>query len=80
MIGVSLDNYGGVIEYLLGIKDDEVYVGMEAPKGDGWVQDNDVLDTWFSSALMAIFSTLGWPDNTDLLKRYYPNNVLSYWL
>ena len=56
-------------------KDDEVYVGMEEPKGDGWVQDNDVLDTWFSSALWP-FSTLGWPDNTDLLKRYYPNNVL----
>ncbi len=56
-------------------KGDEVYVGMEAPKGDGWVQDNDVLDTWFSSALWP-FSTLGWPDNTDMLKRYYPNNVL----
>ena len=56
-------------------KGDEVYVGMEEPKGDGWVQDNDVLDTWFSSALWP-FSTLGWPDNTDLLKRYYPNNVL----
>lgn len=56
-------------------KGDEVYVGMEAPKGDGWVQDKDVLDTWFSSALWP-FSTLGWPDNTDLLKRYYPNNVL----
>lgn len=56
-------------------KGDEVYVGMEEPQGDGWVQDNDVLDTWFSSALWP-FSTLGWPDNTDLLKRYYPNNVL----
>ena len=56
-------------------KGDEVYVGMDAPKGDGWVQDNDVLDTWFSSALWP-FSTLGWPDDTDMLKRYYPNNVL----
>ena len=56
-------------------KGDEVYVGMEAPKEDGWVQDNDVLDTWFSSALWP-FSTLGWPDDTDMLKRYYPNNVL----
>ena len=56
-------------------KDDEVYVGMEAPSGEGWVQDNDVLDTWFSSALWP-FSTLGWPEDTDLLKRYYPNNVL----
>ena len=56
-------------------KGDEVYVGMEAPLGDGWVQDEDVLDTWFSSALWP-FSTLGWPEETDLFKRYYPNNVL----
>ena len=57
-------------------KGDEIYVGMEAPKGDGWEQDPDVLDTWFSSALWP-FATLGWPDNTDLLKRYYPNSVLA---
>ena len=56
-------------------KDDEVYVGEEAPKGEGWKQDEDVLDTWFSSALWP-FATLGWPENTDMLKRYYPNNVL----
>ena len=56
-------------------KGDEVYVGVEAPKGDGWVQDSDVLDTWFSSALWP-FSTLGWPEDTELLRRYYPNNVL----
>ena len=56
-------------------KGDEVYVGMEAPTEDGWIQDTDVLDTWFSSALWP-FSTLGWPEETDLLKRYYPNNVL----
>ena len=56
-------------------KDDEVYVGMEAPVGEGWVQDEDVLDTWFSSALWP-FSTLGWPENTDDLQRYYPNNCL----
>lgn len=56
-------------------KGDEVYVGLEAPTGDGWVQDNDVLDTWFSSALWP-FATLGWPDETDDYKRYYPNNVL----
>ena len=54
---------------------EEVYVGVEAPEGEGWVQDPDVLDTWFSSALWP-FSTLGWPEKTDLLKRYYPNNVL----
>lgn len=56
-------------------KNDEIYVGYEAPKEEGWVQDNDVLDTWFSSALWP-FSTLGWPENAELLNRYYPNNVL----
>ncbi len=54
---------------------DEVYVGKEKPEGEGWVQDEDVLDTWFSSALWP-FSTLGWPHDTDDLKRYYPNDVL----
>ena len=54
---------------------DEVYVGMEAPKEDGWQQDSDVLDTWFSSALWP-FSTLGWPDKTEDFERYYPNNCL----
>ena len=56
-------------------KGEEIYVGYEAPKEDGWVQDEDVLDTWFSSALWP-FSTMGWPEETDLFKRYYPNNVL----
>jgi len=45
-------------------------------KNKNLVQDEDVLDTWFSSALWP-FSTLGWPDQTDLLKAYYPTNVLS---
>ena len=54
---------------------DEVYVGINAPEGEGWVQDEDVLDTWFSSALWP-FSTLGWPEETVDFKRYYPNNVL----
>ncbi len=56
-------------------KGDEVYVGEVAPVGDGWVQDNDVLDTWFSSALWP-FSTLGWPEETEDFKKFYPNNVL----
>lgn len=56
-------------------KDDEIYVGMEAPKGEGWRQDDDVLDTWFSSALWP-FSTLGWPNDTEDMRRYYPNDVL----
>ena len=55
-------------------KNDEVKVQVECP-GDDWVQDEDVLDTWFSSALWP-FSTLGWPENTDLFKRYYPTSVL----
>ncbi len=55
-------------------KDGEVLVQVESP-GDGWVQDEDVLDTWFSSALWP-FSTLGWPENTKLLERYYPTNTL----
>ncbi|MBQ6840686.1 MAG: valine--tRNA ligase [Bacilli bacterium] len=54
---------------------EEVYVGVDAPEGEGWVQDTDVLDTWFSSALWP-FSTLGWPDKTEDLERYFPNNVL----
>ena len=56
-------------------KGDEIYVGENAPTGDGWVQDPDVLDTWFSSALWP-FSTLGWPNKTDDLDRYFPNDVL----
>ena len=56
-------------------KGEEVYVGMTAPEGEGWVQDNDVLDTWFSSALWP-FSTLGWPDKTEDMERYFPNDCL----
>ena len=57
-------------------KDEEVYVGLTAPDGDGWKQDEDVLDTWFSSALWP-FSTMGWPNCDDpLYKRYFPTNVL----
>ena len=56
-------------------KGDEVYVGIEAPKGEGWIQDKDVLDTWFSSALWP-FSTLGWPNETSDYNKYYPNDVL----
>ena len=54
----------------------EIYVGMEDPKDiEQWVQDEDVLDTWFSSALWP-FSTLGWPNETDDLNRYFPNDLL----
>lgn len=56
------------------------YDGEEVPEEvrknpESWVQDGDVLDTWFSSALWP-FSTLGWPEKTDLLKKFYPNSTL----
>ena len=55
---------------------DEVYVGINPPENiDEYVQDEDVLDTWFSSALWP-FSTLGWPNDNEDLKRYYPTSVL----
>lgn len=54
----------------------EIYVGMEDPKDtENWTQDEDVLDTWFSSALWP-FSTLGWPETIEDLKRYFPNDCL----
>ena len=54
----------------------EIYVGMEPPSDiENYNQDEDVLDTWFSSALWP-FSTLGWPEETADFKRYYPNDVL----
>ena len=54
----------------------EIYVGEEAPEGDGWKQDEDVLDTWFSSALWP-FSTMGWPDvDSEDFKRYFPTSTL----
>ncbi len=54
---------------------EEVAVG-EAPEGDGWVQDEDTLDTWFSSGLWT-FSTLGWPEETSDLARFHPTDVLE---
>lgn len=58
-------------------KTGEIYVGHEAPEDiENWKQDEDVLDTWFSSALWP-FSTMGWPDlEVEDFKRYYPTNVL----
>lgn len=55
----------------------EMYVGMEAPENsEEWVQDPDVLDTWFSSALWP-FSTMGWPDeNSADYQRYFPTSTL----
>ncbi len=57
-------------------KNGEIYVGKEAPQGDGWTPEYDVLDTWFSSGLWP-FSTLGWPENTPDLQRYYPTTIME---
>ncbi|MGB0121662.1 MAG: valine--tRNA ligase, partial [Solirubrobacterales bacterium] len=55
---------------------DEVYSGEEAPEGDGWIQEEDVLDTWFSSAIWP-FATLGWPEETAELEAFYPTDFLT---
>lgn len=57
-------------------KDGEIYAGLEAPAGDGWTQESDTLDTWFSSGLWT-FSTLGWPEETKDLLEYHPTNLLE---
>ncbi|MGB8816283.1 MAG: valine--tRNA ligase [Minisyncoccia bacterium] len=57
-------------------KDAEIYSDIEAPKEDGWIQDEDTLDTWFSSALWT-FSTLGWPEKTKDLELYHPTDMLE---
>ena len=64
------------------IEDQEIYVGTEPPKGGDWVQDEDSLDTWFSSGMWT-FSTLGWPDNfkdgkkINDLAKFHPTQVLE---
>jgi valyl-tRNA synthetase len=54
---------------------DETVVSLTRPEGEGWTQDEDVLDTWFSSWLWP-FATLGWPESTPDLARYYPNSLM----
>ena len=56
-------------------KGEEIVVGVE-PKEAGWTQDEDTLDTWFSSGLWT-FSTLGWPEDTSDLKTFHPTNLLE---
>ncbi|USN53456.1 MAG: valine--tRNA ligase [Candidatus Nomurabacteria bacterium] len=54
----------------------EIHVGEKAPKGKEWQQSSDTLDTWFSSGLWT-FSTLGWPKQTEDLKRFHPTSVME---
>ena len=56
-------------------REDEIYCGEKPPNGDGWKQDEDVLDTWFSSWIWP-FATIGWPDETNDLKQFYPTQIL----
>lgn len=57
---------------------EEIYCDIEAPQGSDWKQDEDTLDTWFSSGLWT-FSTLGWPDEKEFAKMrmYHPTSVLE---
>ncbi|MEK7471605.1 MAG: valine--tRNA ligase, partial [Patescibacteria group bacterium] len=57
-------------------KEKEIYCGIEAPNEEGWIQDEDTLDTWFSSGLWT-FSTLGWPEKTKDLETYHPTTILE---
>lgn len=57
-------------------KGEQIYVGVTAPTDNGWEQDSDTLDTWFSSGLWT-FSTLGWPNKTEDLLKFHPTNVLE---
>ncbi len=54
---------------------EEMVVSADRPAGEGWTQDEDVLDTWFSSWLWP-FATLGWPEKTPDLARFYPNTLM----
>ncbi|HUU17581.1 MAG TPA: valine--tRNA ligase [Sedimentisphaerales bacterium] len=70
---VTMDSDEGALTYIcVGPENENIEKQLEA---DGWTQDEDVLDTWFSSALWP-FSTMGWPDDTPELKTFYPGNVL----
>jgi valyl-tRNA synthetase len=57
-------------------RNDEIFCDIEPPQGEGWIQDPDTLDTWFSSGMWT-FSTLGWPEQTKDLEVYHPTSVLE---
>ncbi|MEZ2188529.1 valine--tRNA ligase [Corynebacterium sp. CCM 9204] len=67
--------WGHRIPIWYGPDGDVVCVGPDETAPEGYIQDPDVLDTWFSSALWP-FSTMGWPDATPELKKFYPTSVL----
>ncbi|CAB4901253.1 unannotated protein [freshwater metagenome] len=67
--------WGHRIPVFYGPNDEVVVCGPDEKPPAGYTQDPDVLDTWFSSALWP-FSTLGWPDESDDLKKFYPTSVL----
>lgn len=57
-------------------RDREIYCNVTPPTGEGWAQDPDTLDTWFSSGLWT-FSTLGWPEKTQDLETYHPTTFIE---
>ncbi len=57
-------------------KNNEIYTGVNEPEEEGWIQDEDTLDTWFSSGLWT-FSTLGWPENTIDFQTFHPTTMLE---
>jgi len=67
--------WGHRIPVWYGPNDEILVLGPDEKAPAGYTQDPDVLDTWFSSALWP-FSTLGWPDKTEDLKKFYPTSVL----
>lgn len=67
--------WGHRIPVWYGPNGEVVVTGPDEKAPDGYTQDPDVLDTWFSSALWP-FSTLGWPEQTEDLKKFYPTSVL----
>ncbi|WNI15494.1 valine--tRNA ligase [Actinacidiphila sp. ITFR-21] len=68
--------WGHRIPVWYGPDGEQICVGPDDPApGEGWTQDSDVLDTWFSSGLWP-FSTLGWPEQTPELEKFYPTDVL----
>ena len=67
--------WGHRIPVFYGPNDEVIVCGPDEKPPAGYTQDPDVLDTWFSSALWP-FSTLGWPEESDDLKKFYPTSVL----